>query len=417
MTAATPLADLWNDVLECLESDTVPLITGPAGVGKTSMLQAVAAHLGWKCLIRIGSAMDPTDITGVPWVFADDPYTDYRGNKHNRVRYAQQEALIELNIAAARDGGALLLWDELTSVTPTVQAPMLQCLNGRTLGDMYLHPAVRQVALCNPTSEAVNGQELAGPMNNRLTHFDFPVDDAARMEWCDQFPRYWGHAGPIGKRSAESLIRARAAVAAFVLAHPDQWLAKPVNGNPLPPAYPSPRSLERASRHLAGCYDKRRDPSQCLRLMAGEIGVSSAAALQGYLSKVNLPDPEALLADPDSFTPTGRIDYDYSCLSGVWGAFETRKTLTRYHAAWRLVHRAVDKTKQDRPAYEAGMALVNKLQPLCNGPAVLELAKNDPDIKGDKAVAVVKIQHDIGRLAKPYRVFFDNLEASAKQPA
>jgi hypothetical protein len=52
---------------------------------------------------------------------------------------------------------------------------------------------------------------------------------------------------------------------------------------------------------------------------------------------MDLPDPEAVLADPTSFTLPSRPDRAYAFLSAVAGAVAARATPERWAAGWRVL--------------------------------------------------------------------------------
>src|SRR4051812_45160236 len=67
----TPLANLARDIRKCLRTGTIAAVKGPAGVGKSEMVRAIARDMGAELFTLIGSLADPTDINGFPVVVRD----------------------------------------------------------------------------------------------------------------------------------------------------------------------------------------------------------------------------------------------------------------------------------------------------------------------------------------------------------
>ena len=74
--------------------------------------------------------------------------------------------------------------------------------------------------------------------------------------------------------------------------------------------------------------------------MAGCVGEGPALEWLAFLGDLDLPDPEALLADPTSFVLPDRGDLALAVLSAVSAAVAAHATVERWEAAWRIVERA-----------------------------------------------------------------------------
>jgi len=75
-------------------------------------------------------------------------------------------------------------------------------------------------------------------------------------------------------------------------------------------------------------------------LVSGCVGEGPALEWLTFLSALDLPDPEALLADPSSFEFPERGDLALAVLSAVAAAVVERTTGERWEVAWRIVERA-----------------------------------------------------------------------------
>lgn len=407
---ATPVEDLKSDIRACMAVGSVAGLAGPPGCGKTALVGSLAREMGGAFVTIIGSQCEASDINGFPVVVDNEKEVDAVGRKHPVLQFAPRAGFVEL-----RRLGGILFFDEATCAPNSVQAAMLRGLCEWVFGDYALDRSkVGIVVAYNPADIAVNGTELGDPFNNRIAHFEFPVDEEARVEWCDQFPNYWGTPPKVGFNekflSTDALLRARSAVAGYIRRNPKHWLderfsklsetdtkkkRKSGTDDRTSPAWPSPRSWERVANHLAHAVDNGRSPLSAARRIQAEIGIPAIEFLT-YLKEASLPDPETLLADPDRYKSSDRLDVDFATTMAVVSAFETKITGPRYLACWKICAKSVAHRGEGGPAYEAGMA------------AALKLVKY---FKGEKSKSLIdtmtkdewmKLAPETNRLSKPF---------------
>jgi hypothetical protein len=76
-------------------------------------------------------------------------------------------------------------------------------------------------------------------------------------------------------------------------------------------------------------------------LVRGAVGDGPGLELLASLDRMDLPDPEALLADPASAVLPGRGDLRQAVLDAVVEAVRKRPDQSRWDAAWALLVRAL----------------------------------------------------------------------------
>jgi hypothetical protein len=72
-------------------------------------------------------------------------------------------------------------------------------------------------------------------------------------------------------------------------------------------------------------------------LVRGCVGDGAGAEFLTWLAEMDLPDPEEVLADPDSFTLPDRADRAYAALAAVTAAVTANLTADRWAAGWRVL--------------------------------------------------------------------------------
>ena len=304
----------------------VPVVLwGSPGTGKTSVVRALGESLGWPVEVVIGSIREPADFAGLP-VVVDG------GVKMAPPAWATRLAVAEVG---------LLFLDELTTAPPAVQAAMLRVVLERVVGDLALPPGVRVVAAANPPEEAADGWELAAPLANRLVHLDWPVEAGAVASGLAV-----GFPTPsvllASEPSAAQQLSARAAVAAFLHVRPTLVLQIPSVAALASRGWPSPRSWEAVAVLLAACEASMASEDARSALVMGAVGEGAALEFLSWLANADLPDPEEVLADPDSFVLPERSDRAFAALTAVASLAVSKGDDEHWTAAWRVVAKAAD---------------------------------------------------------------------------
>ena len=302
------------------------LLWGSPGTGKTSAVVAVGQALGWPVETVIGSIREPSDFAGLPVVID--------GSVHLSPP-AWARRLCEA-------GEGLLFLDELTTAPPAVQAAMLRVVLERVVGDTSLPPGVRVVAAANPPEQAADGWELAAPLANRLVHLDWPVDGKHIAKGLAiGFPRPV-LAGLENPPDTAQSMAARAAVGAFLEVRPPLALQLPRSAADAGRGWPSPRSWEAVARLLAACEAAHASGPARAALIEGAVGDGAALEFLAWLEHLDLPDPEAVLADPDHFSLPERSDRAFAVLTAVAAVAVADGSQERWAQAWQVVARAAE---------------------------------------------------------------------------
>ncbi|MEU4692519.1 AAA family ATPase [Actinoplanes sp. NPDC023714] len=330
-TASEPRPDTQLEALTLAVSADLPvLLWGEPGIGKTSALNHLAASLGLPLTTVIASVHEPSDFAGLP-VVGDDPAVQ-------GVPMAPPDWAVRL----ARTGKGLLFLDELSTAPPAVQAALLRVVLERQVGALRLPPGIRIVAAANPRASAADGWELSAPLANRFVHLQWAYDhDVVVRGLGGTWPRA-SLPSLDADRLPEAVALARRAVCGLLGARPKLVHQLPNSETRRGGAWPSPRSWEMALRLLAFATAAGASREALSMLVRGAVGDGPGLELLAALDRLDLPDPEDLLADPANAVLPHRGDLRQVVLDGVVEAIRNRPDRARWDAAWQVLVRALD---------------------------------------------------------------------------
>jgi len=299
------------------------LLWGAPGTGKTATIRAMAQQMGWPCETVIASIREPSDFAGLPIVVGDG------------VRFAPPGWARRL----AEGGRGLLFLDELSTAPPAVQAALLRVVLERVVGDLALPDEVSVVAAANPPEQAADGWDLSAPLANRLCHLAWEVDPSAV---ADGLAGGWAApavpALPDGWEAGLGVTRGL--VAAFLHVRPALACAPPADAASMGKGWPSPRTWDMTARLVAAAEAAGAGGEARSALVRGAVGEGAGVEFLAWLAEMDLPDPEAVLADPDSFVLPKRGDRAYAAVTAVAAVVAADPTPERWTAGWRVLGKA-----------------------------------------------------------------------------
>lgn len=260
---------------------------GSVGVAKGAVMAAFAKALGRTFVPLYGSMHAPEDFSGLPI-------------PNHASGYVQMMPSMWAQVCSIP--GALLFIDELTTVRPSTQCPMLSMLTERRVGDVYMHEDTLVAAACNPVDLAPEATPLSRAMCNRFYHhkWEVPYDDWANgllngFQWeAPAFPTL-----PDDWRNYK--FKWGGLIGGFLRKAPKHRLNVPTTDEEM--AFPTPRSWTNTGIALAAADAANAPQSVRMALATGLIGESVAAEFFHYVSVLDLIDPDELL--------DGKAKYQY----------------------------------------------------------------------------------------------------------
>ncbi|MFC8232629.1 AAA family ATPase [Streptomyces sp. NPDC057284] len=326
-----PRPDIQLEALTLAVAADLPvLLWGEPGIGKTAALTQLAAALDLPLTTVIASVHEPSDFSGLP-IVGDDP-------AEQGVPMAPPDWAVRL----VRAGRGLLFLDELSTAPPAVQAALLRLVLERRIGSLQLPPGVRIVAAANPRSSTADGWELSPPLANRFVHLRWTHDHEVVVRGLGgTWPRATlPRLAP--EKLSEAVDFARRAVCGLLTGRPKLVHQLPSNETRRGGPWPSPRSWEMALCLIAFATAAGSSREVLSLLVRGTVGDGPGLELLAGLDRMDLPDPEVLLADPTGAALPERGDLRQAVLDGVVAAVRQRPEKSRWDAAWELLVRAVE---------------------------------------------------------------------------
>ena len=251
-----------------IKAKLVPLLTGSPGIGKSNIYQKIADDYNLKLIdIRLGQC-DVTDLLGFPQI---------QGNKAG---YVPMDTFpIEGDPIPKGYVGWLVLFDELTSAAPALQAASYKILLDRMVGQYKLHKNVALCAAGNLETDNAIVQPMSTALQSRLVHLELVVDAKEWNEWASGFG--------IDHRITSYINFKPGMLYTFMPDHTDN-------------TYACPRSWEFADR-LLKVTDL--DDKDLLPMLAGTISEGVAREFIGFCKIYqNLPTMEQIQANPEAIT-------------------------------------------------------------------------------------------------------------------
>lgn len=317
---------------EAVSANMPIMVSGSVGVGKTAGAVSLFKSLGFHTEVLVLALREPVDLLGAMLA--------------NPVAGQSSVLPPEWAVRAVNSTKpVVIIIDEFSTAPVAMQHASLRIVNERYVGDLYLDPAhVAIVVLTNPAAMA-QGHDLTLAMGSRFAHVEYQLNV---VEWCRDFEDYWGENPEIkttlGTVPADVYRQARRKVSRFLksmpeLIAPPQLDADAENGIFTKP-FPTPRTWDAVARFMAVAIHEGRDPAAQKGLIEGTVGEGPAKDLFAFLEGDDLPDPQALLRDPDSYEHSARNDRARTVLISVARACAADPTPASWLAAWKILAQA-----------------------------------------------------------------------------
>lgn len=263
------------EVLENLFSTRwPPFLWGPPGVGKSSVVRAVAAKLNLSLIDLRASLLDPTDLRGIPTV------------EGGNARWCPPDFL-----PRGTNTSGILFLDELNVAPPLVQASLYQLTLDRRIGEYQLPDGWRIAAAGNRAEDGSVTFRMPAALANRFVHIEFEADFEDWRNWA------------VGKDIHPWVVSFLSLRKELLLS-----LTKTERG------FPTPRSWEMVSDILKTVGNHRTAQD----ILVGTIGEAAAIEFSGFCDRaISEKAILKILADPENASLPDKLGDLYAVVSYV----------------------------------------------------------------------------------------------------
>lgn len=271
-----------------------PFIWGEPGIGKTDVVNQLAAEDDADVIVLKASEMRPEDIAGLPDL-REDGYTEFRppralweltkdAEQQKYEAFEQQKAAGELPEDAEfeESGPVYLFLDEFSNAEPDMVAPFQYLVLTRQVGGMNgyeLRDNVRVIAAGNREHDGAFAHSLSTPLKSRFFHITFKPE---LEEWVS-----WARANGVYS-TIISFIKQR-----------ERWFHD-FDPKTADHTFPCPRTWVELSEVLKG-LDAHGIEDEHLRRIAAEDSVGPGAAMEYSKFEqvaINAPSADEIIANP-----------------------------------------------------------------------------------------------------------------------
>ena len=149
----------FNEALICvelvIESNSVPLIVGESGIGKTSLIKSIGKKNNYHVINIDGNMLKEGEIGGLPTI---EDYTEVINGKPVKLKrtvYAVHTKLQEISkvLRSSPEKTILLFIDEINRCEHSVQQELMSIILNREINGFIIPPQVKVVAAMNPSSK------------------------------------------------------------------------------------------------------------------------------------------------------------------------------------------------------------------------------------------------------------------------
>ncbi len=282
-------------VLEKLIKTRWPaFLWGPPGVGKSSVVKAVASACGLELRDIRAPLLDPTDLRGLPYL------------KNGVAAWAPPSFL-----PSDPSSGGVLFFDELNAAPPLVQASLYQLTLDRRIGEYELPPGWRIVAAGNRSEDGALVFRMPSALANRFVHLDF---EANFEDWAN-----WATTASI-----HPLIQAFLRLRRELL----------LDTRNMDRGFPTPRAWEMASDAISSFEEP---PPALTDVLIGIIGEGAAMEFVRFAERsLNAERVDAILQDPENAELPKELGDLYALVSFIASGAKNDHVI---QAAGRLLNR------------------------------------------------------------------------------
>ncbi|GAA0121448.1 MAG: ATP-binding protein [Clostridium argentinense] len=175
-----------------IKTDSVPLIVGESGIGKTALAKSLADKNGYQLIVIDGNLLKEGEIGGLPTI---EDYIEINKDgvkiKKRKTVYAIHTKLQEIDNVIASGKKVLLFIDEINRCEHTVQQELMNLILNREINGYSLPNDVSILAAMNPSNKYNNFEEtdyqvvdMDPAQENRFVWLEMESEVKSWLQWA-----------------------------------------------------------------------------------------------------------------------------------------------------------------------------------------------------------------------------------------
>jgi len=279
------LINIDSHIKACLKSGLVPFIQSSPGMGKSSIVKAIANDYKLQLIDHRLSTSAPEDFTGIPQF------------KEGKATFTPFDLFpLEGDNPPKGFKGWLLFLDEFNSAPRHIQAAAYKLILDRQVGQHQLHEDVFIVCAGNKQTDKAITTELSTAMASRLVHLTLEVSS---QDWVNKV------AIPLGFSNE---------VIAYISAYPDRLIDFDPNKNTQEKTFCCPRTWEFVDRLVQSVgTDDNYLPVYCGAITSG-VAMEFIQYCKVFQS---IPSWEVIAINPKEAPISDDKAIQYACLTSL----------------------------------------------------------------------------------------------------
>ena len=279
------ITEMYQHIMDAILCKEIPFVRGSPGIAKSALFAQIAKDLNLEFIDFRLSMCDQTTLNGFPEI------------ENHRATWAPPiEFPLSTDPLPEGKLGWLISFEEINSAPMSIQAIAYKILHDRMIGNYKLHDKVYMVANGNLDSDGAVVMPLSSALASRMIQFECYVNPKKWLAWANDDGRF-----------NQMLLD-------YLEYRPE--MVHNFNPKSVDPAFPCPRTIEKASKYMTLCETQNREDryNSVRPSIEGALGESCTQDLYSFLNYFDLVIPVEQLINNPMQKPPSDIGIRYATL-------------------------------------------------------------------------------------------------------